>query len=110
MLQEGFLFFLYLYRMKVSFDFEQPLVDMEEQLDKLRQVADNSKVNVAASITELEQKLQKARNDIYSNLSGWQKVQLYRHPDRPYTLHRSAEHTSDLQSLMRTSHADFSLK
>ncbi|HEY9561101.1 MAG TPA: acetyl-CoA carboxylase carboxyltransferase subunit alpha [Anseongella sp.] len=72
--------------MKVSFDFEQPLVDMEEQLDKLRQVADKSKVNVAASITELEQKLQKARNDIYSNLSGWQKVQLSRHPERPYTL------------------------
>src|SRR3546814_14228891 len=59
---------------------------MEEQLDKLRQVADKSKVNVAASITELEQKLQKARNDIYSNLSGWQKVQLSRHPERPYTL------------------------
>src|SRR3546814_2006554 len=86
MLQEGFLFFLYLYRMKVSFDFEQPLVDMEEPLDKLRQVADKSKVNVAASITELEQKLPKARNDIYSNLRGWHKVQLSRHPERPYTL------------------------
>src|SRR3546814_8437541 len=59
---------------------------MEEQLDKLRQVDDKSKVNVAASITELEQKVQKARNDIYSNLSGWQKVQLSRHPERPYTL------------------------
>ncbi len=76
----------YLYRMKASFDFEQPLVDLEEQLEKLKQVADKSKVNVSATIRELEEKLEHTRKEIYSNLNGWQKVQLSRHPGRPYTL------------------------
>src|SRR5690606_2482422 len=82
----NYLKYFYLYRMKASFDFEQPLVDLQEQLDKLRQVADKSKVNVSASIKELEVKLEKTRKEIYTHLSGWQKVQLSRHPERPYTL------------------------
>ncbi|HYH57559.1 MAG TPA: carboxyl transferase domain-containing protein, partial [Anseongella sp.] len=72
--------------MKASFDFEQPLVDLEEQLEKLKQVADKSKVNVSATIREMEAKLEQTRQEIYANLSGWQKVQLSRHPGRPYTL------------------------
>lgn len=72
--------------MKPSFDFEQPVADIVEQLDKLKQVADKSKVDVSATIKEMEAKLEQTRQEVYSNLTGWQKVQLSRHPGRPYTL------------------------
>lgn len=72
--------------MKPSFDFEKPVADLMEQLEKLKQVADKSKVNVSATIKEMEEKLEQTRKEVYSNLSGWQKVQLSRHPGRPYTL------------------------
>lgn len=72
--------------MKTLFDFEKPIADLLSQIEKVRQVAEKTKVDMSATITELEAKLEATKRDIYSNMTGWQKVQMSRHPDRPQTL------------------------
>lgn len=72
--------------MNLSFDFEKPIAELVEQLEKVKQVAEKSKVDVSATIKELEEKIELTRNNLYTNLTGWQKVQISRHPERPYTL------------------------
>jgi acetyl-CoA carboxylase carboxyl transferase subunit alpha len=72
--------------MNTSFDFEKPIADLQAQIDKVKQVADKTKVDMSATLTELEQKLEATKQRIYTNLNGWQNVQISRHPDRPYTL------------------------
>lgn len=72
--------------MTTTFDFEKPIADLQLQIDKVNQVADKTKVDMSATLTELEAKIEATKQDIYSNLTGWQKVQISRHPDRPYTL------------------------
>jgi acetyl-CoA carboxylase carboxyl transferase subunit alpha len=67
-------------------DFEKPLEALYEQLEKLREVGEKGEVDVTEMIHELESKIQQKRKDIFANLTGWQKVQLSRHPERPYTL------------------------
>ena len=70
----------------VFLDFEQPLEKLYEQLEKIRQVDAEGIIDVSDKIKELETKIKNERKEIYSNLSGWQKVQLSRHPERPYSL------------------------
>ena len=72
--------------MKITFDFEKPLADLQLQIEKVKQVEDKNKLDMSATITELETKLETTRHEIYANLNGWQKVQISRHPERPYTL------------------------
>src|SRR5574343_1731015 len=72
--------------MNLSFDFEKPIAELMDQVEKVKQVAEKSKVDVSATIVELEEKIEKAKKDLYANLTGWQKVQISRHPERPYTL------------------------
>jgi len=72
--------------MNTIFDFEKPIADLQSQIDKVNQVADKTKVDMSATLTELEAKIETTRQNIYSNLTGWQKVQISRHPERPYTL------------------------
>jgi acetyl-CoA carboxylase carboxyl transferase subunit alpha len=67
-------------------DFEKPIEDLEKELHKLNDVAAKSKVDVSPSIKQLEDKILETRKKIYSELTPWQKVQLSRHPERPYTL------------------------
>lgn len=67
-------------------EFEKPLEALYDQLEKLKQVGASGEVNVAESVKALEEKIKAKRKEIYANLTGWQKVQLSRHPDRPYTL------------------------
>lgn len=67
-------------------DFEKPIAELYEQLDKLKENGEKSGVDVSATVKEYEQKIVETRENIYANLSSWQKVQLSRHPDRPYTL------------------------
>ncbi|WP_217601621.1 acetyl-CoA carboxylase carboxyltransferase subunit alpha [Chitinophaga sp. GbtcB8] len=67
-------------------DFEKPIADLYEQLEKLKENGQKSGVDVSATVKEYEQKIETTRNDVYSHLTSWQKVQLSRHPDRPYTL------------------------
>src|ERR1700761_6013041 len=67
-------------------DFEKPIEDLEKELQKLKDVATKSKVDVSSSIKEMEGKINDTKTQIYSSLTAWQKVQLSRHPDRPYSL------------------------
>lgn len=71
----------------VFLEFEKPLESLYEQLDKIKQVGQEGDLDVEPMITELETKIKKKKREIYGNLSGWQKVQLSRHPERPYTLY-----------------------
>ncbi len=67
-------------------DFEKPVEELEKELEKLKEMATKSKVDLSKSITELEGKVQEKIVELYSNLTPWQRVQVSRHPDRPYTL------------------------
>lgn len=67
-------------------DFEKPLEELNEQLEKAKQISEKGKVNVDDVIKEIESKIAKTKQEIFSNLTPWQRVQLSRHPDRPYTL------------------------
>lgn len=71
----------------VFLEFEKPLEKLYEQLDKIKQVGEEGEIDVDPMIKELETKIRNTRKDIYSNLTGWEKVQLSRHPERPYTLY-----------------------
>lgn len=70
----------------VFLEFEKPLESLYEQLDNLREVGEKGDIDVSDKIKELENKIKSERKGIYSNLTGWQKVQLSRHPERPYSL------------------------
>lgn len=72
--------------MNTSFDFEKPIAELLQQIEKVKQVEEKTKVDMSATLAELEGKLELAKTEVYANPSGWQKVQISRHPDRPYTL------------------------
>ena len=67
-------------------DFEEPIKDLHEQIAKCKDIGDESQVDVSDTCQLLQSKLELTKNEIYSNLSAWQRVQLSRHPSRPYTL------------------------
>lgn len=67
-------------------DFEEPIRLLEEELEKAKQIAENTGVESKSTIQALEKKIHDTRKEIYDNLSAWQKVQVSRHPDRPYVL------------------------
>jgi acetyl-CoA carboxylase carboxyl transferase subunit alpha len=73
-------------QIKTSFDFEKPITELMQQIEKVKQVADKTKVDMSATLIELEDKLNATQNALYKNLTGWQEVQLSRHPERPQTL------------------------
>ncbi len=67
-------------------DFELPIKELEDQLDKCLLIGEESEVDVSKTCKNIEKKLQKTKKEIYSKLTPWQRVQLSRHPSRPYTL------------------------
>ncbi|WP_291913545.1 acetyl-CoA carboxylase carboxyltransferase subunit alpha [Chitinophaga sp. CB10] len=67
-------------------DFEKPIENLYDQLAKLKENGEKSGVDVSATVAEYEAKIASTRQEIYGNLTAWQRVQLSRHPDRPYTL------------------------
>lgn len=67
-------------------DFELPVKEIEEQIAKAVQLQEETKVDMTVTIEELKNRLAETRNHIYENLTAWQRVQLSRHPNRPYTL------------------------
>ncbi len=69
-----------------TLEFEKPLRELEKQLITLNQVSQDSRVDVSSEIEAIEIKIEKIKKDIYSNLTPWQRVQLSRHPKRPYSL------------------------
>jgi acetyl-CoA carboxylase carboxyl transferase subunit alpha len=67
-------------------DFEKPIEELIEQLDKIKEAGEKSNVDTSSTVKELEEKIKLTRKEISEKLTPWQRVQLSRHPDRPYTL------------------------
>jgi acetyl-CoA carboxylase carboxyl transferase subunit alpha len=67
-------------------DFETPIKDVEDQIEKASQLQEESAVDMSKTISDLEKKLEETKKDIAKNLTPWQRVQLSRHPQRPYTM------------------------
>jgi acetyl-CoA carboxylase carboxyl transferase subunit alpha len=72
--------------MAIYLDFEQPIEELQKQIDQAKELAEKSEVDIQKILEELEQKLAAKKKEIYANLTPWQRVQVSRHPDRPYTL------------------------
>jgi acetyl-CoA carboxylase carboxyl transferase subunit alpha len=72
--------------MAAFLDFEKPVEEILIQIDEARAIGEKSNVDVSQTIAELEKKLNETRIKIYKNLTPWQRVQVSRHPDRPYSL------------------------
>ncbi len=69
---------------KAFLDFEKPIIDLEEKISEMKKFSDN--LDIADEIEDLEKKVKQLQESVFSDLTRWQKVQLARHPDRPYTL------------------------
>ncbi|CAI8221973.1 MAG: Acetyl-coenzyme A carboxylase carboxyl transferase subunit alpha [Formosa sp. Hel1_33_131] len=67
-------------------EFELPIKELEDQLQKCQIIGEESDVDVSETCVQIQKKLDLAKKDIYKNLTPWQRVQLSRHPNRPYTL------------------------
>ena len=73
--------------MKISFlDFESPIAELEDKIEQLRYVQDDSALDIADEISRLSKKSEALTKDVYSKLTPWQISQVSRHPQRPYTL------------------------
>ena len=72
--------------MRTYLDFEKPIADLEARLEETKRLAQTSNVDVSEAVRVLEQSIDRLRREIFQNLTRWQRVQLSRHPDRPYTL------------------------
>src|SRR6187402_3582154 len=80
-------------------DFEKPIAELESKLEDMMQLADDSDATVKSAVKALEKKLVELKKETFENLTGWQRVQLSRHPDRPYTLDYIYEITTDFIEL-----------
>ena len=69
----------------IFMEFEKPLESLYDQLDKIKKIAEDGSLDMSSQIAELESRLKIKQKEIYENLTGWQRVQLSRHPERPYT-------------------------
>ncbi|HEY8512173.1 MAG TPA: acetyl-CoA carboxylase carboxyltransferase subunit alpha [Cyclobacteriaceae bacterium] len=80
-------------------DFEKPIAELEAKLEDMKRIAQNSDADVKDAIKALEKKIRQLKKETFENLTGWQRVQLSRHPDRPYTLDYIYEITDDFIEL-----------
>ncbi|MDE2584705.1 MAG: acetyl-CoA carboxylase carboxyltransferase subunit alpha, partial [Betaproteobacteria bacterium] len=86
--------------MKTTFlDFEQPIAELENKIEELRFMQDDSAVDISEEISRLEKKSQGLTKDIYAKLSPWQVAQVARHPQRPYTLDYLSRIFTDFEEL-----------
>lgn len=67
-------------------DFEKPILELERKIEELKKFTFSEKIDLRSEIEKLEDKLNKAKHEIFENLTPWQRVQISRHPKRPYTL------------------------
>jgi acetyl-CoA carboxylase carboxyl transferase subunit alpha len=67
-------------------DFEKPILELEKKIEELRNFVSDKNIDLSSEVKRLEGKLESLKKDTYSSLSAWQKVQLARHPKRPYAL------------------------
>lgn len=80
-------------------DFEKPIAELESKLEDMKTLAGDSDKEVQAAVKALEKKIVDLKKETFDNLTGWQRVQLSRHPDRPYTLDYIYEITTDFIEL-----------
>lgn len=80
-------------------DFEKPIEQLVEEIQKLKEMGEKTKVDMSEAIGKIETKIAETQKEIYSNLNDWQKVQLSRHPERPYTLYYIEKIFSKFQEL-----------
>ncbi len=80
-------------------EFEQPIVELESKLADMKELARESDVDVSDAIKKLEDKISKLKKETFLNLTRWQRVQLSRHPERPYTLDYIYELSEDFVEL-----------
>ena len=67
-------------------DFEKPIVELEKKIEELRAIAIRQDIDFSSEIERLEEKLENIKGQVYDNLTPWQRIQISRHPKRPYTL------------------------
>ena len=84
---------------EIMLDFEAPIAELKKKIEELHKFSSTSGIDVSAEIAALELKLEETRSTVYSNLTPWQKVQLSRHPARPYTLDYIRRLCSDFMEL-----------
>jgi acetyl-CoA carboxylase carboxyl transferase subunit alpha len=80
-------------------DFEKPIAELESKLSDMKQLTDDSDPSIKKAIKALENKINELKVETFENLTGWQRVQLSRHPERPYTLDYIYEITTDFIEL-----------
>ncbi|GAB4248252.1 MAG: acetyl-CoA carboxylase carboxyltransferase subunit alpha [Ekhidna sp.] len=80
-------------------DFEKPIAELEAKLADMKELAKSNNVDVSDAVTQLENKILKLKKETFANLTRWQRVQLSRHPERPYTLDYIYEITDDFIEL-----------
>ena len=71
--------------MRTLLEFEKPIAELEDKLIEMRKLAIENNVDVTATVQSLTEKILELKKETFSNLTRWQRVQLSRHPDRPYT-------------------------
>jgi acetyl-CoA carboxylase carboxyl transferase subunit alpha len=67
-------------------EFEKPIEELELKIEELKRISDGKEIDISSEVKKLEKKVKELRSEIFSALSPWQKTQIARHPDRPYTL------------------------
>lgn len=72
--------------MSTYLDFEKPIEELVNQIDEAKKIGEKTNVDISKTVKELEKKLDQAKHEIYDNLTPWQRVQVSRHPERPYSL------------------------
>ncbi|MFH1460498.1 MAG: acetyl-CoA carboxylase carboxyltransferase subunit alpha [Candidatus Omnitrophota bacterium] len=71
---------------RTGLDFEKPILELEQKISELKSFSEERKIDLTGEIRKVEEKLEKLMHEIFDNLTPWQKVQIARHPKRPYTL------------------------
>ena len=79
--------------------FEKPIIELENKLKELHAASEHEEIDVSGEAQQMQQKIEETREKIYSGLTAWQKVQVARHPLRPYTLDYINEITTDFEEL-----------
>jgi len=80
-------------------DFEKPIAELEKKIQELKNFVSDKKIDLSSEVKRLEDKLEHLKKETYTNLTAWQRVQLARHPERPYTLDYTAMFMTDFIEL-----------
>jgi len=80
-------------------EFEKPIEELEVKIEELKRISDGKDIDISSEVKKLEKKVRELRSEIFSSLTPWQKTQIARHPDRPYTLDYINHITSDFVEL-----------